>query len=259
MIIKVGGAVLEDENSLQEVLSAFAKISDKKMLVHGGGRKATDLANKLGVAADMIEGRRITNGEMLEVAVMVYAGLMNKTVVSLLQANNCNALGMTGADGNIVKATKRPVKNGIDYGFAGDVTEVNHQFIQQLLEMGLSPVVNAITHDQKGQLLNTNADTIAQEIAVAMSKSYKVELLYLFEIPGVLEDVKDESSLIDRINKETYGLLKTEGKISGGMVPKLDNAFATLTGGVETVRIGSFRSLSSIAEGIKHTHTEITN
>lgn len=245
-IIKTGGAILEDRHKLKQLLTAFAKVEGKKVLVHGGGRKATDVAEKLGVKAPLVEGRRLTDDNMLEVAVMVYGGLMNKQLVAELQALKVNALGLTGADGNLIKAHKRAIKGGIDYGWAGDVDQVNTEFLQTLLSGALTPVVAAITHDKQGQLLNTNADTIATEIALALSTSYEVHLAFLFEQPGVMESLEDPDSLIRHIDPKVYRNLKDSNKIHSGMIPKLDNAFAALSKGVSSVRIGRYDRLEDI-------------
>lgn len=245
-VIKAGGAILEDEDRLESLLAAFAQVDGKKVLVHGGGRKATTIAEKLGVHAPLIEGRRITNDEMLEVAVMVYGGLMNKRLVARLQAKGVNALGLTGADGNLIQAHKRPVSGTIDYGWAGDVSEVNGVFLKQLFLSNLTPVVAAITHDKKGQLLNTNADTIATEIALALGATNEVHLIFLFEQPGVMESLDDPDSLITHLNPAIYHQLKSSSKIHSGMLPKLDNAFSALASGVNSVRIGRYDHLEDI-------------
>lgn len=236
-IVKIGGNVAEDTVQLEAVLHDFAALEGHKILVHGGGKTTSEMCRKLGIPVQMVDGRRITDAATLEVAVMVYAGLTNKRIVALLQSMNCNALGLSGADGNSILAHKR-TGAAIDYGFAGDVDKVNGAFFTQLLEAGLTPVCCAITHDQHGQLLNTNADTIANEVATALARSYEVWLHYCFEKPGVLLDPDHDESVITGINQEQYEEFKTTGVVSGGMIPKLDNAFAALRAGVHTVRIG---------------------
>lgn len=236
-IVKIGGNVAEDAHLLEAVLCDFAALEGHKILVHGGGKTTSEICRKLGIPVQMVDGRRITDTATLEVAVMVYAGLTNKRIVALLQSMGCNALGLSGADGNSILAHKR-TGAAIDYGFAGDVDEVNAPFFAQLLEAGLTPVCCAITHDQQGQLLNTNADTIANEVATALASIYEVWLYYCLEKPGVLSDPGNDESIITAINRETYQELKAAGIVSGGMIPKLDNAFAALDAGVHGVLIG---------------------
>ncbi len=235
-ILKIGGKVIDEDVKLREALEAFLAQKGHKILVHGGGKKATEVSQRLGIQAQMINGRRITDKATLEVVTMVYAGLSNKIIVSLLQSMHCNAIGMSGADANAILAHKRVVKD-IDYGFAGDIDAVNVDAIQTLLEGKLTPVFCAITHDGKGQLLNTNADTIATQLAIAMSEKYKVSLNFCFEKPGVLTDPSDDNSVIPQINFDSYQKYKSEGIISDGMIPKLDNAFDALARGVREVRI----------------------
>lgn len=245
-VVKTGGAILEDGQKSKTLLSSFSQIEGNKVLVHGGGRKATQVAEKLGVKAPLIEGRRITDDDMLEVAVMVYGGLMNKQLVAQLQAIGVNALGITGADGNLIKAYKRAIKAGIDYGWAGDIDRVNGDFLLSLLAAELTPVLASITHDGYGQLLNTNADTIATEVATALGETRDVHLIFLFEQPGVMHEINDPDSLIPQLNPRTYQNLKDAKKIHSGMIPKLDNAFAALTKGVKSVRIGRYDHLEDI-------------
>ncbi|QNL50788.1 acetylglutamate kinase [Olivibacter sp. SDN3] len=237
-IIKIGGNIVEDESTLVRFVKAFAKLPGKKILVHGGGKIASLLANKLGIEAKMVMGRRITDEETLKVVTMVYAGLANKTIVSLLQAVGCNAIGLSGADANTIKTVKRPVRE-IDYGFAGDMTtsSINTEQIKNLIEIGLYPVFCAISHDGSGQLLNTNADTIASALAVGLASHYKTALIYCFEKKGVLRDINDDSSVIQHINNLNYNDLKRSGIIADGMIPKLDNAFDALSAGVSEVII----------------------
>ncbi len=251
-IVKVGGNIIDDEKKLFSFLESFASLKGNKILVHGGGKLATSLAEKLGIKQVMTEGRRITDEETLKIVTMVYAGLINKNIVAQLQAMRCNAIGLCGADGNIILARKRNHPE-INYGFAGDVEEVNTGLIGNLLEKNLTPVLSPITHDRKGQLLNTNADTIARETARALSDQYPVTLIYTFEKSGVLLDVHDESSLIPGMNKKNYEALRKDGKILAGMIPKLDNAFAALESGVKKVIIGKADELEQLVHGTSGT------
>jgi len=237
-IVKIGGNVINDEIRLESFLLDFAKLEGYKILVHGGGKKATELANKLGLSPKMAEGRRITDKANLEVVTMVYAGLINKKIVAQLQKNHCNAFGLSGADANVIKAHKRIVKD-VDYGFAGDIDTVDKSIIKLFLENSITPVFCAITHDKKGQLLNTNADTIASEIAASLSFDYQTILIYCFEKNGVLKDVMDDSSVIETIDFKTYQALKKDHIIEGGMLPKLENCFYALQHGVSKIIIGS--------------------
>lgn len=236
-IVKIGGNVINDPDQLISFLKDFSNLEGMKILVHGGGKKASEIADAMGLSPKMTGGRRITDAPNLEVVTMVYAGLLNKNIVAHLQAFNCNALGLSGADANLIRAHKRIVKD-IDYGFAGDIDQVDARMINSLLDAQLSPVFSAITHDKKGQLLNTNADTIAAEIAKAMSNVYKVELIYCFEKSGVMRDVEDEDSIIEDIDKLAYAGLVESGIIADGMLPKLKNCFEALEKGVDKVRIG---------------------
>ncbi|MFD0798854.1 acetylglutamate kinase [Maribacter chungangensis] len=243
-IIKIGGNVIENKQELSTFLKLFAKLDGLKILVHGGGKLATQLATKLGIQSKMVAGRRITDAETLEVITMVYAGLANKNIVAQLQAHKCNAIGLSGADGNMIQAHKRPVTE-IDYGFAGDVDDVNKNIISKLLKADLTPVFCAMTHDGEGQLLNTNADTIASEIAIAMSAFYETTLYYCFEKKGVLQNIKDEDSVISQINNRSYTKLLNEGIIVDGMIPKIDNCFYAVERGVEKVCIGHHSMLAT--------------
>jgi acetylglutamate kinase len=229
-------------------LERFAAIDDRKILVHGGGKLATRLAEQLKIPQQVVDGRRITDAETLKVVTMVYAGYINKNIVAKLQAENCNAIGLCGADGDSILAHKRQ-HAVMDYGFVGDVDTINTTLISSLLEQNISIVFAPITHDQQGQLLNTNADTIAQEIAKAMSEQYDVTLVYSFEKAGVLQDVNDESSVITGINPALYHQLKTNRQIGEGMIPKLDNAFTALKNGVKKVIIGKAESLHELISG----------
>lgn len=248
-IIKIGGKVIDDENALMQFLHDFADISGPKILVHGGGKTASDFGARLGVLPKMIDGRRITDAQTLELVIMVYGGLVNKRLVSQLQSSKVNAIGLTGADGNVIHAVKRPVEK-IDYGFAGDVTtqSVNAIQLAQFVEMGLTPVLCALTHDGKGSLLNTNADTIASVVAGALAPSYEVDLIYCFEHNGVLKDIESQS-VIDTIDTAHYESLKRSGVISEGMIPKMDNAFDALKSGVKSVVIGNYSQVQILVEG----------
>ena len=237
-IVKIGGNVINDNYQMDSFLEDFARLEGFKILIHGGGKKATDMAKQLGLSPKILEGRRITNKENLEIVTMIYAGLINKNIVAQLQKNKCNAMGLSGADGNTIKAHKRIVKD-IDYGFAGDIDTVNHSTINLLLENKITPVFCAITHDKKGQLLNTNADTIASEIASKLSKHYQTILIYCFEKDGVLKDVNDSNSVIENIDLKTYEELKKDHIISEGMLPKLENCFFALQHGVSKIIIGN--------------------
>jgi len=247
-VIKIGGNIIDDEKKLSSFLKAFATIDGKKILVHGGGKLATKLAEKMKVEQKMIDGRRITDAETLKIVTMVYAGYVNKNIVAQLQSFECNAMGLCGVDGDIILAHKRK-HPAIDFGFVGDVDSVNVPLLKNLLQQNLSLVFAPITHDMSGQLLNTNADTIAQEIAKAMSNEYEVKLIYSFEKAGVLLDADDESTVINSINPTYYKELKDEEKIFAGMIPKLDNAFAALNSGVDKVIIGKAENLGELISG----------
>lgn len=235
-IIKVGGKIVENPESLNALLKDFAAVEGKKLLVHGGGRSATQMAARLGVETKMVDGRRITDEAMLEVVTMVYGGLVNKRIVAGLQALGINAVGLTGADMNIVLSDKRKV-SAVDYGWVGDVKRVNAEAVATLIESGCCPVVAPLTHDGCGHMLNTNADTMAGEMAKAMAAHYDVTLMFCFEKPGVLADENDDSSLIPTITPAVLDDLKRRGVVSGGMIPKLDNAIACVSAGVESVVI----------------------
>jgi acetylglutamate kinase len=235
-IIKVGGKIVEEEASLNQLLTDFSSIAGAKILVHGGGRSATRLAEKLGIESKMVNGRRITDAATLQVVTMVYGGLVNKNIVVKLQARGIDALGLTGADMNAVLSVKRPVKD-IDYGFVGDVTSVNGSFLSDIIRQGIIPVMAPLTHDGEGTLLNTNADTIAGEIAKEMVHYFDVRLIFCFEKKGVLADETDDSSVIPRLDPELFLQYVEEGVIQGGMIPKLENAFGALQAGVREVVI----------------------
>ncbi|WP_432714164.1 acetylglutamate kinase [Pedobacter sp.] len=248
-VVKIGGNVIDNSANLHRFLLDFTALPGKKILVHGGGKVATDLGISLGVEAKMVEGRRITDIETLRIVTMVYGGLINKNMVAQLQAKGCNAIGLSGADGNVIKAVKRPVVT-IDYGFVGDLPEnaVNATTLSSLLQANFIPVLCAITHDGDGQLLNTNADTIASAVAVAMSANYETSLVYCFEKKGVLKDVEDESSLVREIRSNEFEGLKDTGVVSGGMIPKLHNAFEAINAGVKAVYIGKADELPLLNE-----------
>lgn len=236
-IVKVGGAVVEDETQLAQLLKDFSAIEGKKVLVHGGGRKATKVAELLGIESKMVNGRRITDAEMLSVVTMVYGGLVNKTLVVRLQANGVNALGLTGADMNVIRSHKRPIKDGVDFGFVGDVDTADGKMLSKLIEEGITPVMAPLTHDGQGNILNTNADTIASETAKALAPYYDVTLIFSFEKKGVLRNPDDDDSVIPVITHEDFEKYKADGTISGGMLPKIENALSAIDAGVSRVII----------------------
>ena len=235
-VLKVGGAVVEDPEALDAFLDGFASLPGLKVLVHGGGREATKVAAQLGVPTKMVDGRRITDADMLRVVTMVYGGLVNKGVVAALQARGVNALGLTGADLGCMLAVKRPVKD-IDYGYVGDMEKVDTSILADLVARGVVPVMAPLSFDGKGTLLNTNADTIASSVAKALAERFEVTLVYCFEKAGVLKDPDDDASVIPLITKESFSGLASDGTVSGGMLPKLQNAFEALESGVKEVRI----------------------
>ncbi|MEO5891315.1 MAG: acetylglutamate kinase [Ferruginibacter sp.] len=243
-VIKIGGNVIDDDAALQSFLNNFASINAKKILVHGGGKIATKIGEQLGIQSKYINGRRITDEATIDLVTMVYGGLINKKLVAKLQAQGCNAIGMTGADANIIPAIKRPVKE-IDYGFAGDIktSDIGTNSLEVLLSNNFTLVIAPLTHDGNGQILNTNADTIASALAVGLSKSYDVRLIYCFEKKGVLENVADENSVINLITKEKYVQLVQDKKLFDGILPKIDNAFAAIDNGVKEVLIGDANDL----------------
>lgn len=252
-IVKIGGAFLEEPRLATDFYKAFAALPGPKVLVHGGGQRATQVSKRLGITPRMVDGRRITDADSLEVAVMVYAGWANKTLVAALQALGCPALGVSGADAGLIRARKRPVKE-IDYGFVGDIETVSTQALQGLLQAELVPVFCALTHDGRGQLLNTNADTIASAVAVALADLYRTQLYYCFEKPGVLTDVDDPGSRVPVLDPGRYEAMKASGQIAAGMLPKLHNCFEALRQGVGRVYIGQPEML----RGGRENHTEIT-
>ncbi len=252
-IVKIGGNVIENEIELDQFLLNFSKLEEPKILVHGGGKLATKLATKLGVESKITNGRRITDTKSLEVITMVYGGLTNKNIVAKLQALGTNAIGLSGADGNTIQAHKRPVKE-IDFGFVGDIDGINADLIHTLVRSGLSPVFCAISHDGKGQLLNTNADTIASELAIGMSHAYETNLYYCFEKKGVLQDVENDVSVISHINTKSYNDLLRQNIIADGMLPKMQNCFHALQHNVHKVCVGD----SSMIEAGSSLFTTIT-
>ena len=237
-IVKVGGAVVEDELQLSQLLKDFSAIEGRKVLVHGGGRKATKMAERLGIETQMVNGRRITDSDMLEVVTMVYGGLVNKNLVAQLQANGINALGLTGADANAILSHKRPLKDGVDYGWVGDVDRADGQRLASLIHEGIVPVIAPLTHDGKGHLLNTNADTMAQTVACALAPYFDTTLRFAFEKRGVMRNPEDPDSFIPNITGADFVQLRRDGIVSGGMLPKLENAFAAIRQGVSRVIIG---------------------
>lgn len=258
-VFKIGGKVVEDEAQLSAFLQAFSLLEGNKILVHGGGKWVTEMSQKLGIEVKIIDGRRITDAETLEVVKMMLAGVANKNIVSKLQGYGCNAIGLTGADGNTILARKRPLKNGIDYGFVGDVTMINNSIIKGLIDAGMVPVFAAMTHDGYGNLLNTNADTIASSVAVGMVSDFDVELNLCFELNGVLQEINDLESVIPVINQVNYKELKQQGVIHSGMIPKIDNAFEAIHVGVKVVRIMNSQHIMRMAEGNDHIGTLITS
>ena len=244
-IVKVGGAVVEDEAQFTKLLKDFSAIEGKKVLIHGGGRRATQVAASLGIESKMVGGRRITDADMLSVVTMVYGGLVNKNLVARLQANGVNALGLTGADINVIRSHKRPIKDGVDFGFVGDVDCADGKMLSQLIEAGITPVMAPLTHDGQGHILNTNADTIASETAKALASFYDVTLIYSFEKKGVLRNPDDDNSVIPTITRADFEKYKADGTISGGMLPKIENALSAIDAGVGRVII----TLASAIDG----------
>ena len=229
--------MVEDELQLSQLLRDFSAIEGRKVLVHGGGRKATKMAERLGIETQMVNGRRITDGDMLEVVTMVYGGLVNKNLVARLQANGVNAIGLTGADANVIVSHKRPLKDGVDYGWVGDVDAVGQETLAHLIEAGITPVLAPLTHDAQGHVLNTNADTIASEAAKALARIYDVTLIFSFEKKGVLLNPDDDDSVIPTITRTLFNKYKADGTISGGMLPKIENALSAVEAGVSRVII----------------------
>jgi acetylglutamate kinase len=255
-VIKIGGNIVDNPVLLTECLTAFSKLKGQAILVHGGGKLATQMATNMGVEQTMVEGRRVTDAETLKIVTMVYAGYINKNIVVKLQGLGVQAMGLTGTDGNLMSAHKR-AGSAIDYGFVGDVDGVNTNLINKLLEDGIKLVIAPITHDGHGQLLNTNADTIAQSIATSMAKDYEVHLIYGFEREGVLSDVHDPSSVITYIDRPVYATLKDQKVIFEGMIPKIDNAYLALEGGVQSVIIGQAEKMNELINGTAGTTIKI--
>ena len=249
-IIKTGGNVIDDESSLHSFLKDFSSIEEKKILIHGGGKIATAIGEKLGIESNYIDGRRITNDATIDLVTMVYAGLVNKKIVAALQSLGCNAIGLTGADANVLPAKKRPVKS-IDYGWVGDIdpTDINMGIWRLFLDNRLVPVVAPLTHDEQGHILNTNADTIAAVLSASLSKLYIVKLIYCFEKNGVLQDVNDEQSFLAQLNAKAYHDLKENKNLFAGVLPKIDNAFDAVKNGVQEVVIGNSGSLLHLVKG----------
>ena len=244
-IVKVGGVILDDNLLFEEFLKNFSLINENKIIVHGGGIIASNYMIRLGIIPKMINGRRITDSKTLDIAIMTYAGLVNKKIVSKLQKLNCNSIGLSGADGNLIKSKIRKA-NKIDYGFVGDIEKINDEFLFNLLNSNLTPTICSLTHDKKGQLLNTNADTIASEIAIAMSKYYNVTLKYCFDKPGVLMDQNSNTSIKKNITKNEFRKLVDNKIISDGMIPKLENCFHALENGVNKIYIGDLDIIYTI-------------
>ena len=269
-IVKVGGAVVEDEAQLGQLLKDFSAIEGRKVLVHGGGRKATKVAEALGIESKMVGGRRITDADMLSVVTMVYGGLVNKNLVARLQANGVNALGLTGADMDVIRSHKRPpvpVNSGssgdpgtsalIDFGFVGDVDRADGQMLSRLIEEGVTPVMAPLTHDGHGNILNTNADTIASETAKALAPYYDVTLIFSFEKKGVLRNPDDDDSVIPSITRADFIKYKADGTISGGMLPKIENALAAIDAGVSRVIITLATALDGVLREISEKNNPI--
>lgn len=251
-VIKIGGNIIDNEVNLASFLSAYAALEGKKILIHGGGKLATKMAADLNIPQQMVGGRRITDANTLKIVTMVYAGYINKNMVAVLQSKSINALGICGADANIIRAHKR-INTNTDYGFVGDIDAVDTKKIVQLIDAGVSLVVAPITHDGTGQLLNTNADTMAQAIATAISSVYEVTLVYSFEKKGVLSDIHNNGSVIPVIDSQNYAILKANGQVNEGMIPKLDNAFEALEKGVSRVIIGDALDIENLIGGMAGT------
>lgn len=248
-VVKIGGNVIDNEQELAAFLADFAAMDGPKVLVHGGGKLATRLSDRLGIDTQMIDGRRVTSRETLDVVTMVYGGLVNKNLVARLQANGVNALGLTGADANVIRSHKRPLKNGVDYGFVGDVDQADGNMLSRLIEAGITPVMAPLTHDGEGHILNTNADTIASETAKALAAHYDVTLIFSFEKKGVLSNPDDDDSVIATINHVDFERYKADGTISGGMLPKIENALHAVDAGVSKVII----TLATAIDGLHGT------
>jgi acetylglutamate kinase len=258
-VIKIGGNSIDDEVQFNHFIASISTLNEAFVIVHGGGKWTTDLAEKLNISQQLIEGRRVTNAETLKIATMVYAGYINKTIVALLQKNNVNSIGLSGADGNLIEAKKRN-NDGVDYGFVGDISteSINATFLNSLLNAGLTPVICAITHDKNGQLLNTNADTIANVIATSVVHLFDVRLIYCFEKKGVLLNSEDENSVIENLSFETFQDLKNKGTINKGMIPKLENCFQALANGVKEIGIIKADNCVNYITKNNHEGTRIT-
>ncbi len=257
-IIKIGGNVIEDEDKMYAFLDSFCELRKKKILVHGGGKTATQIAEQMGYQAVMIDGRRVTDSNMLKVVTMTYGGLVNKKIVCQLQARGVNSMGLTGSDGNLIQSEKRPKKGDLDFGWVGDPISVNTTILMKLLESGIMPVIAPLTHDGKGNILNTNADTIASVIASSIIEYFDVQLIYAFELDGVLKEVENHNSLIPRLDHGTYQKMKNEGTISKGMIPKIDNAFSALKEGISSVRLMNYKKVGELDKEKNYDHTIIT-
>ncbi len=251
-LVKIGGGIIDEEGALKKVLLSFAELQGPKILIHGGGKIASQLGGSLGIVPKMVDGRRITDAETLKLVTMVYGGLINKNIVALLQAAGCNAIGLTGADGNLILAHRR-AKGTIDYGFAGDFDPAHIQttVLDKLLSADLTPVVAPLTHDGQGSMLNTNADTIAAGLAIALSATYATELVFCFDKKGVLKNVDDPTSLISEMNEKQYQEYKAGGVIAAGMLPKLENAYQALAQGVDSIRLCHSADLNKPEEGTR--------
>lgn len=257
-VVKIGGNIVDNPEALDKFLSDFADLKGPKVLVHGGGKVATKISDALGIETQMVDGRRVTDQETVKVVTMVYAGLVNKTIVAKLQAFGCDALGLSGADGDAIRAHKRKVEKGaVDYGFVGDIIGVNDELLVNIVNSDIAPVLAPITHNGSGQLLNTNADTVASAVAVALAGHIPVRLVYCFELPGVLKDINDKNSIISFINKRTYTELKQEGVIADGMIPKMDNCFEAIEEGVSSVYICHADNLLGLLEGKSSVGTQL--
>ena len=256
-IVKVGGQVVNDPEMMTTFLSSFQQLDGLKLLVHGGGKLATQLANDLGIPVSMIDGRRVTDQQMMRIVTMAYAGEANKSIVAQLQGMNCNALGLTGADGNLIESTIRPPLNGIDYGLIGDPIKINTALLTTLLDAGLVPVIAPLTHDKNGQLLNLNADTIASTLAKALNRSFDVSMIYAFELPGVLKDTAIPDSLIKKIDRAAFEYMKDEKIIHSGMLPKLESALAVAESGISQVGICKYDSIAKMTTTSFEAYTRV--
>lgn len=246
IIVKIGGGVINEEQGLNDFLDEFVALTGKKILVHGGGKIATEVGKRMGIESKLHEGRRITDLDTMRLVTMVYAGLVNKTIVSKLQSKKCNGIGLTGADGNLILSEMRKKDGVIDYGYVGDIKKINTRYLKDMLENDMVPVIAPITHDGGGNVLNTNADTIASEVAVALSEHYDVVLNYCFELDGVLKDINDPVSVIEKLGYREYLDLRNNGVISKGMIPKMDNCYKAIQAGVKNICICNAKDLKSI-------------